>query len=429
MPGKIQRSSVLKTGMEDCIIYELSNGMRVVHKEVANTKIAHCGFVFDIGSRDEQEHEQGIAHFWEHMVFKGTKKRKAYHIINRLESLGGELNAYTTKEKIFFYAAILDEHFDKAFELLSDITFNSVFPQKQLETEKQVILEEMAMYKDSFEDAIADDFEAQVFQNHPLGYNILGTEKTVSSFQKKNFDDFIKDNFRTDRLVISCVGNIPFKKIQKLADRYLAHIPSKTIGRKRLVFDHFKPSREFLIKTLNQSHCIIGKPAIPVTDKRRIPFFLLVNLLGGPALNSRLNLSLRENNGLVYSVDANYAAYTDTGLFHVYFGTEEKQLKKSIHLVLKEFDKLKNKKMGVNQLHAIKQQTKGQLAMAEESKSGIMQMMGKSLLDFDRIDSLATIFDTIDRIEAEDIMDLANEVLGNNDDMSILAFVKNNGVY
>src|SRR6478735_110553 len=194
-------------------IYTLKNGIRVVHREVNHTKIAHCGFVLDVGSRDEEIDQQGLAHFWEHMAFKGTKKRKAYHIINRLEISGGELNAYTTKEKICFYASILDKHYEKAIELLTDITFFSTFPSKEIEKEKSVILEEMSMYADAPEDAIHDDFESLIFKNHPLGYNILGTNDTVSLFTKHDFLKFISENVDTEKLIFSSVGNIPFSKV------------------------------------------------------------------------------------------------------------------------------------------------------------------------------------------------------------------------
>lgn len=180
--------------MKDHEIYTLSNGIRVVHKQVTHTKIVHCGFVLDVGSRDENIHNQGIAHFWEHMVFKGTNKRKAYHIMNRLEMHGGELNAYTIKEKITFYASVLQDHFEKAFDLLADITFDSIFPEKQIANERQVILEEMAMYKDSPDDDLQDEFDNLVFGSHPLGMNILGIKNTVKKFQKEDFTKFIAQN-------------------------------------------------------------------------------------------------------------------------------------------------------------------------------------------------------------------------------------------
>ena len=211
--------------MEDYNLLELPNGIRVVHKEVANTKIVHCGFILDIGSRDESESQLGIAHFWEHMAFKGTRKRKAFHILNRLDSVGGELNAYTTKEKICFYASVLDKHIQNAFEILQDITFDSIFPEKQIEKERGVILEEMSLYRDSPEDAIQDEFDHVIFGDHPLGQNILGTPKSVRSFSRQDFQQFLQQNMNTEEVVFSCVGNIPFKKVKRLAEKFFGQVP------------------------------------------------------------------------------------------------------------------------------------------------------------------------------------------------------------
>ena len=224
--------------MTEYQIHTFSNGIRWVHKPVTNTQIAHCGFILDIGSRDESPHQMGLAHFWEHMAFKGTKKRRAFHIINRLENIGGELNAYTTKEKICFYASVLDKHFERAVDLLSDITFQSIFPEKQIEREKGVILEEMSMYLDSPEDAIQDEFDALIFgENHPLGYNILGTQESVEGFKKADFEQFLVENMNTDRIIFSTVGNISYKKAFKIVEKYLKDIPTITAKHYRKPFE------------------------------------------------------------------------------------------------------------------------------------------------------------------------------------------------
>lgn len=218
--------------MQDLYIKELSNGIRIIHKQVNNTKIAHCGFVFDVGSRDESEDQQGLAHFLEHMAFKGTKKRKSFHIINRLESVGGELNAFTTKEKIFFHASILDKHYERAMELLTDISFNSVFPEKEVKKEKGVILEEMSMYLDFPEEAIVDEFDEVVFKGHPLGNNILGTRESVNSFNQEDFTRFLNENMSSDRIVFASVGNISPAKLDKLVARYIEGLPAFTANKK-----------------------------------------------------------------------------------------------------------------------------------------------------------------------------------------------------
>lgn len=411
--------------MKEYELHTLSNGIRVIHKQVTNTRIAHCGFVLDIGSRDEKENQQGLAHFWEHMAFKGTHKRKAFHIINRLEAVGGELNAYTTKEKICFYASVLDNFFDNAIELLTDITFDSIFPEKQIERERNVILEEMSMYHDAPEDAIQDEFDNVVFKNHPLGNNILGTAESVRSFHRDDFKNFIYENLDTERLVFSCVANIPLSKVVRQLEKYLKDIPKYSAKRERKIFTHYKPEQVINERAISQAHCAIGKTAYALEDKNRLPFFMLVNILGGPGMNSRLNLALREKHGFVYSIDASYTPFIDTGLFGIYFGTEKKQLEKSIQLVLREVKKLREMPLGTLQLHRAKEQLMGQLAMAEESNINFMLMMGKSILDIDRIDSLNEIFNEIKAVTSSQLQDIANESL-NEKDLSILTFIPQN---
>ena len=408
--------------MPDYHLHTLPNGIRVLHKEVNSTKISHSGFVLDIGSRDENKDQQGLAHFWEHMAFKGTSKRKSFHIINRLESLGGELNAYTTKEKLCFYASVLDKHFEKAFDLLTDITFNSVFPAREIEKERGVILEEMAMYLDTPDEAVVDEFDEVVFRGHQLGNNILGNRESVSSFKKADFQQFIRQNLSTGHIVFSSVSNWPFEKVVKLAEKYLAHIPRTEVNRQRLPFTGYVPSFVNCVKPIMQAHCVIGCPAYPLSDPRRIPFFMLVNILGGPGMNSRLNLAVREKHGLVYTIDANYATYIDTGLFGIYFGTEKKQLKRTISLVHKEIKKLREKPLGTLQLHQAKEQLMGQLAMAEESNIGLMMMMGKSILDLGTVESLNDIFRQIRSITAKDLSEIANETL-HQDHLSHLCYI------
>lgn len=395
---------------EDYQIKTLDNGIRVIHKEVTNTKVAHCGFMLDIGSRDESFENQGIAHFWEHMAFKGTRKRKAFHIINRMDAVGGELNAYTTKEKIAFYASALDVYFEKAVELLTDITFDSIFPEKQIDKERKVILEEMAMYYDAPEDAIQDEFDHVVFKNHPLGMNILGTADSVRSFHRDDFRAFIKENINSDKIVFCSVGNMSFKKVVKLAEKYLSQIPRLSGGKTRVPFTSYLPAQKEIKRSLTQAHCAIGRDAYSNNSEKRLPFFMLANVLGGPAMNSRLNLALREKHGFVYSIDASYQSYTDTGLFGIFFATEPSQLNKSIKLVNSELKRLKEKPLGAIQLKTAKEQLMGQLAMAEENNVSLMLMMGKSILDLERIDSLDYIFDQIKKTTAADLQNLANEM-------------------
>ncbi|MEQ8472722.1 MAG: pitrilysin family protein [Marinoscillum sp.] len=395
--------------MEDNELIELPNGIRIIHKQITSTKIAHVGIMLDIGSRDENPEEQGIAHFWEHMAFKGTKKRKAYHIISRLDSLGGELNAYTTREKICFYASLLDNHLEKAVELLADITFNSVFPEKEIEKERMVILEEMAMYRDTPEDAIQDDFDEMVFHDHPLGKNILGTPETVSSFTQSHFKAFLNKNLNTERIVLSSVGNFSIKKVQRLVEKYLKPIPHKNHTPKRNFFEHSTPIIQTVEKPITQAHVALGSTSYGLQHEHRIPFFLLINILGGPSMTSRLNLTLREKHGFVYGIDASYTPYFETGSLGIYFATDPKNLKKSIRLIHKELDLLKRQPMGHMQLHKAKQQLKGQLAMSEENNNAMMLMMAKSILDLNRIPDLNELFMKIDEASAAYLLELARE--------------------
>jgi predicted Zn-dependent peptidase len=407
---------------EEYQLHTLSNGIRIAHKQVPYTQIAHCGIMLDIGSRDEMPHQQGLAHFWEHMAFKGTEKRSSFHIINRLENVGGELNAYTTKEKICFHASVLDDHFDKALELLADITFHSVFPEKQIEREKNVILEEMSMYVDSPEDAIQDDFDQLVFADHALGSNILGTTETVNSFDREHLRRFIEDNIDTERIVVSSVSRLPFSKVIRSAEKYLGDIPAKTTVRQRTAPGLYTPIIQQKERAISQAQCAMGQPAYALHNDKRLPFFMLINLLGGPGMNSRFNLSLREKNGYVYSIEGNYTPYLDTGFMGIFFGTEPKQLAKSIALINKELKKVREVPLTTMQLHQTKVQLMGQLAMSEESNMSFMLMMAKSLLDTGKVDSLPEIFTEIHAITSSDLQEIAQEMF-NPDNFSYLTFL------
>lgn len=396
----------------DYQIHTFANGIRLIHKEVTHSRIAHLGFVLDIGSRDELPGEEGLAHFWEHMAFKGTERRKAFHILNRLETVGGELNAYTTKEKIAFHASLLDSHYAKAAELLTDITFRSTFPSKEIEKERQVILEEMSMYRDTPDEAIFDELDAQVFAGHPLGANILGTVDTVKSFSRASFSTFLQRNLDSERVVFSSVSNMPFKKVMRMLQPMLADLPSaRRSGPARVAPMPAPPTVIREERPGTQTHTLLGRIAPALHDARRLPFFMLVNILGGPGANSRLNLALRERHGLVYGVDSGYTPFTDTGQFSIYFATDPGQVGRAMQLVTKELKKLREVPLGTLQLHQAKEQLMGQLAMAEESNSGLMQVLGKGLLDSGRIESLSELFSQIKAVTAKDLMDLAEEWL------------------
>lgn len=390
--------------------HTLANGIRIVHNRITTTKIVHCGIMLNIGSRDENPANQGIAHFWEHMAFKGTKKRKAFHILNRLDSLGGELNAFTDKEKILFYASIRDVYFEKAVDLLTDITFDSIFPESQIERERNVILEEMAMYQDDPEDSLHDEFDKIIFSNHPLGMNILGTKNTVKSFRRKDFRNFIKTHLDTSKIVFSCVGNISMEKVIRLAEKYMGHLPPVKSSARRKKFIKYKPKDITIYRKVSQSRCAMGRPAYSRKDPRRSAFFMLVNILGGSGMNSRLNWALREKHGYVYSIGSHYFPFSDTGLFMISFGTEPSQMVKSLELIKTELGKLKEKPLGVKQMNAAKEQLLGQLAMAEENNLNYMISMARSILDIGRIQMIDETYQRIRETTSTQLMALANDI-------------------
>ena len=405
--------------LQDHQIKTLANGIRVVHKQVQNSKIAHCGFILDIGSRDESPLQKGLAHFWEHMAFKGTEKRKSYQIINKLDTLGGELNAYTTKENICFYASVLNDHTEKAIDILTDITFHSTFPERQIEKERNIILEEMSLYLDAPEDAIQDELDELIFTGHPLGNNILGTKESVKSFRQSDFFYFIKSHLHTERLIFASVSDLPFAKVLRLVEKYLTDLPYQESSYQRDIFTNYIAKTKIDKKHIQQAHCAIGNVAFNNQHPERYPFSLLVNLLGGPAMNSRLNMLLREKHGYVYSVEANFSAFHDTGLFSIFFATEKKQLYRSVDLILKELTQVAEVPLSSYQLHKAKEQYIGQMAMAEENNMSLMLMLGKSLLNHERIETFDEVVSKIRNISASDIQQAAEQVF----DKTMLSFL------
>jgi len=394
----------------DFLTHTLQNGIRLIHKPVEST-VAHLGILINTGSRDEQPEEHGLAHFIEHSVFKGTKKRKAYHIISRIEDVGGELNAYTTKEETTIYSTFLTEYYQRTAELLSDILFNSSFPEKELKREKEVILEEINSYYDSPSELIFDDFEELIFDGHPIARTILGTKENISHLTRDSIIRFINNNYNTDQMVISSVGKIPFPSLVNLVEKYFgqAETNNRQIIRQR--FDSYIPGTRIVEKNTFQSHCIIGNLAFDVKNPRRITMILLNNIIGGQSMNSRLNIALREKKGMAYNVESGYTAYTDTGLFNVYFGTDRENLDKAIDLVMKEFKLLRDKKMGVLQLKKAQKQLMGQIAISTENHEDLMLTIGKSYLLFNKVESVKDIFKKIEAVSQSDILELANEVL------------------
>ena len=397
----------------DFLTYTLSNGIRLIHKP-ADSPVGHLGILINTGSRDEQPDEHGLAHFIEHSVFKGTKKRKAFHILSRMEDVGGELNAYTTKEETTLYSTFLSEFYERTAELLSDILFNSVYPERELKREKEVVLEEINSYKDSPSELIFDDFEEQVYDGHPIARNILGNPKNLMAFNRESILRFIGNNYHTDQMVISSVGKIDFVSLIKLIERYFGQTPARLRQNERMRFSNYVPATREVVKDTFQSHCLMGNIAYDVMHPRRIAMVLLNNLAGGQAMNSRLNMALRERKGMAYNIESGYTAYTDTGLFNVYFGTDHENLEKATTLVLKEFRLLREKKLGVLQLSKARKQLMGQIAISAENREDLMLSIGKSYLLFNKVDSIQTIFKKIEAITPFQLMEVSNEVLDVN---------------
>ncbi len=401
-------------------LFNLSNGIRVVYLHT-KSQVAHLGLTVLAGSRFEKPDEEGLAHFLEHCIFKGTTKRKAYHILSRLDSVGGELNAYTSKEEMCIYSSFTKIHIRRAAELLADITLNSNFPEKEIQKEKDIIIDEINSYLDSPGDKIFDDFEAHLFCGHTLGSNILGRKETVKRFNRSNLKDYLRRHFTADNMVLSFVGDISIKRVKLILEEYFHPFP---FTKHEPVFEQFDPVSPFNIRTKEanyQVHAIVGGMAPNYKEEARRGMTLLINILGGPALNSRLTLSIRERYGYSYNIEANYTPYVDTGYWSVYLGTDTKYIDKSLSLIHKELKLLRTQKLGTLQLKRAKEQLKGQLALGFDSNSGLMLGLGKSLLLFNQIDTIQEIYSSIDKLSASELLDIANNYFG-SDNCSQLIF-------
>lgn len=392
-----------------CNEHTLSNGLRIIH-EPNLSKVSYCGFAIDAGTRDEAESEQGMAHFVEHLIFKGTQKRKAWHILNRMENVGGDLNAYTNKEETVVYAAFLTEHLERALELLGDIVFHSTFPQHEIEKETEVIIDEIQSYEDTPSELIFDDFEDMIFRNHPLGRNILGKPDLLRSFRTEDVLSFTQRYYQPQNMVFFVQGQYDFKKIIRLAEKYLSDIPSVETNNKRTPPPLYVPEHLVVSKDTHQAHVMIGSRGYNAYDDKRTALYLLNNILGGPGMNSRLNVSLRERRGLVYNVESNLTSYTDTGAFCIYFGTDVEDMDTCLKLTYKELKRLRDIKMTSSQLAAAKKQLIGQIGVASDNFENNALSMGKTFLHYRKYDSSELLFKRIEVLTAEQLLEVANEM-------------------
>lgn len=389
--------------------HRLSNGLRMVHLPM-ESPVSYCGFAINAGTRDEEPDEFGLAHFVEHLLFKGTNKRKSWHILNRMENVGGELNAYTTKEETFVYSIFMEEHFSRAFELLTDLIFHSQFPAHEIEKEVDVILDEINSYEDNPSELIFDEFENLLFNGHALGHHILGDEASLFGFSTDTGKSFTQRFYVPENMVFFSMGRRDFRRIVRDAEKVLEKIQWSPGKKDRQSPPLIPVCHREVKKDTHQAHVLIGGRGYSMFDEKRLPLFLLNNLLGGPGMNSRLNLVLREKHGLVYNVESNVSSYTDTGLAHVYFGTDPKNLDKTLQLVHQTLSTLRDIKLTTSQLSAAKKQVTGQLGVSGDNREGLFLGLGKSFLHYNRYDSLAEVFAKIERITAEDLLDVANEV-------------------
>ena len=417
--------------------YTLDNGLRIIHLP-SDSKVVYCGYQINAGTRNEEPGEEGLAHFCEHVTFKGTERRKAWHILNCLESVGGDLNAYTNKEGTVYYSAILKEHIARAVDLLTDIVFHSVYPQAEIDKEVEVICDEIESYNDSPAELIYDEFENIIFKGSPLGHNILGTAEQVR---------FTRKLYRPDNAIFFAYGDIDFKKLVRLlkksflSEERRVKSEETTFGdRRESQFNSPEAQAQFNIqhstfntqhsfegqtivmqKNTHQAHVMIGTRAYDVNDSRRMPLYLLNNMLGGPGMNAKLNLALREHNGLVYTVESTMVAYGDTGIWSIYFGCDEHDVKRCLRLVRKELDKFMQKPLSEAQLKAAKKQIKGQVGVACDNRENFALDFGKSFLHYGWEKNVDRLYEQVDEITAEQIQAVAQELF-DKDRLTTLIF-------
>ena len=402
----------------------LENGLRIIHLPM-DSQVVYCGYEIAAGSRDEQAGEEGLAHFCEHMTFKGTERRNALQVINALESVGGELNAFTNKEDTVFYAAVTKEHFTKAVNLLTDIVFHSQYPQHEIDKEVEVICDEIESYNDSPAELIYDEFENSLFEGHPLGHNILGKAELLRTFTTADALRFTRRHYRPDNAVFFVYGDVDFKRLcRRMSNEKFLDEPSGKAERIMRNCDYqtredsFKETRSL---GTHQAHVMLGTTAYRYDDPRRMTLYLLNNIIGGPGLNARLNLSLRERHGLVYTVESTMVSYSDTGMWCVYFGCDHHDINRCLRLVRRELDSLMERQLSDAQLSSAKRQLKGQLAIACDNREQFALDFGRSFLHHGKERDLETLFRRIDMVSASDIQQVACELFP-ADHLSTLIF-------
>ncbi|RZK79479.1 MAG: insulinase family protein [Pedobacter sp.] len=391
-------------------VHTLKNGIRILHVP-STSPISHSCIIINSGSRDEEESQSGLAHFIEHLIFKRTKKRTTNQILNRLESVGADLNAYTTKEYTCIHASFLNPFLDRTLELFQDIVFHSTFPEEEMDKEKGVILDEIASYQDQPEEAIYDDFEDLIFSNHPMGRNILGSTASVQNLQKEDILKFIADNYHTDKIVVAVIGNYSFQQVIKVGVKHYSEISENLHQKKRIIPEETKVFHNSQTKPIAQAHVVMGCQAYSLHNPYKTGLLLLNNHFGGTGMSSILNLQIREKHGIAYTIESGYSPLTDTGIFTLYFGTDIEKVDKALSFVNKEFKKLRENPLSEVQLQKAKNKFIGQIALGEENRIGLIISMAKSLLEYDRIDDLETVFKKIQSVTVAEAEHIAAEIL------------------
>ncbi|MFD2872737.1 M16 family metallopeptidase [Mucilaginibacter ximonensis] len=400
-------------------LHTLANGIRIMYK-YAPSSVSHACILINAGSRDELPGKEGLAHFIEHLLFKETERRSTTQILNRLELVGADLNAYTTKEYTCIHASFLNPYLERTIDLFEDIVFHSTFPEDELEKERGVIQDEIASYLDQPEEAIMDDFEELLFKDHPIGKNILGTNETVEKMSRDDMQQFIAANYNTNEIIFAVTGEYDFNKVSKLGEKYFGAIAANYTSKHRVTPGVATVGKHIVHKPISQTHCVIGNTAYASSHKNKTGLLLLNNLLGGMGMSNRLNLEIREKHGIAYTIESNYTAFTDTGIFSIYFGTDTEKADKAARLIHKELKKLREQKLGTLQLHQNKQKFIGQIALAEENRMSLIISMAKSLVDFNQVDTLPQLFEKINNVTASQLLEISNEIFNESKMMTLL---------
>lgn len=391
----------------------LSNGLRIIHLP-SSSPVVYCGFGINAGTRDELDGEEGVAHFCEHTTFKGTERRRAWHIINGLETFGGDINAFTNKEDTVYYSAILKDHTAKAVDLLSDIVFHSLYPQAEIDKEIEVICDEIESYNDSPAELIYDIFENMLFEGHPLGHNVLGEASKLRKYTTETAKAFTSRYYKPENAVFFAYGDVDFRRLVNLLKRATRDLPAAQpvmgLISTSSTLPPYRMQKRVITKGTHQAHVMIGNRAYSVHDDRRMALYLLNNILGGPAMNARLNMSLRERNGLVYTVESSMTSYSDTGVWCVYFGCDPHDVEKCEKLVTKELQRVIDKPLTTTQLNAAKRQIKGQIAVACDNRESFAIDFGRCFLHYGHEKDITSLFKRIDALTASQIQKVAQEI-------------------